>query len=54
MLKQPLGLVGLFCRWRENQAGRDRLARLPEGALKDLGLTRADVWAEVQKPFWRN
>lgn len=50
---RPSGLITLLLRWRESAAGRARLARLPEAALKDLGLSRADVWAEVQKPFWR-
>ena len=51
---QPFGLIALFNRWRDNAQGRSRLARLPEGTLKDIGLSKADVWAEVQKPFWRN
>jgi uncharacterized protein YjiS (DUF1127 family) len=32
---------------------RDQLADLSDSALKDIGLTRADVWAELRKPMWR-
>ncbi|WP_341703812.1 DUF1127 domain-containing protein [Ferrovibrio sp.] len=32
---------------------RDQLAELSDAALKDVGLTRADVWAERRKPLWR-
>lgn len=32
---------------------RDQLVELSDAALKDLGLTRADVWAELRKPAWR-
>ncbi|CAA6603551.1 conserved hypothetical protein [Rhodospirillaceae bacterium LM-1] len=53
MTHSALGFLPLLARWRENAQGRSRLARLPEGALKDLGLSKADVWAEVQKPFWK-
>ncbi|WP_158893903.1 MULTISPECIES: DUF1127 domain-containing protein [unclassified Pseudomonas] len=32
---------------------RRALYRLDEGALHDLGLSRADAWQEADKPFWR-
>ncbi len=53
MTHSPLAFFSLLARWRDNAQGRARLASLPEGALKDLGLSKADVWAEVQKPFWK-
>ncbi len=31
---------------------RDQLAELSDAALKDMGLTQADVWAELRKPVW--
>lgn len=43
----------LVANWRENLQGRHRLAQLPERMLKDIGLSHADAWQEVQKPFWR-
>ena len=32
---------------------RGQLAELSDATLKDLGLTRADVWNELRKPAWR-
>jgi uncharacterized protein YjiS (DUF1127 family) len=32
---------------------RRRLGELDDRMLRDIGLTRADAWAEAQKPFWR-
>lgn len=31
---------------------RRQLAALDEHALKDLGLSRADIEAEISRPFW--
>ncbi|MDQ2101438.1 DUF1127 domain-containing protein [Azospirillum isscasi] len=43
-----LGLNG-YERWRQRQA----LMRLDDHLLKDIGVSRADVDAEVRKPFWQ-
>lgn len=40
---------GTYERWRQRQA----LMRLDDHLLKDIGLSRADVEAEVRKPFWK-
>ncbi len=45
--------VSLFGRWIERVRQRRRLAELDDAALKDIGLTRADVRIELEKPFWR-
>ncbi len=39
--------------WQERRAQRIALAKLEDRMLKDIGLTRADVAAEVTLPFWR-
>lgn len=43
--------------WLRRAVGLSRqrraLYRLDEGALHDLGLSRADAWQEADKPFWR-
>jgi uncharacterized protein YjiS (DUF1127 family) len=38
--------------WQERARQRHRLAELDDRMLKDIGLTRADVTREVEKPFW--
>ena len=39
--------------WLERMHQRRQLAQLSDHMLKDIGLTRADVEAEISKPFWR-
>ena len=36
-------------RWR----GRQELSSLDDEQLKDVGITREDVFREASKPFWR-
>ena len=36
-----------------NWRTRNRLSRLDDAQLKDLGLTAADVIQEVKKPVWK-
>ncbi len=47
------GLAGLMLMWRDRLRDRDQLAAFTERDLRDIGLTRADMLAEVAKPFWR-
>jgi uncharacterized protein YjiS (DUF1127 family) len=44
-----LHVVAAQCHMRE----RGQIAELSDAALKDLGLTRADIGAELNKPVWR-
>jgi uncharacterized protein YjiS (DUF1127 family) len=39
--------------WLERVHQRRQLAQLSDHMLKDIGLTRVDVEAELSKPFWR-
>lgn len=39
--------------WLDRYQGRHELARWSERDLHDLGLSRGDVSAEIDKPFWR-
>ena len=39
--------------WLERVRQRRHLAQLSDHMLKDIGLTRVDVEAELSKPFWR-
>ncbi|MGE8297169.1 MAG: DUF1127 domain-containing protein [Pseudomonas sp.] len=46
------GLWRMLRRWRQLARERQQLARLDDMALKDLGLSRADVLQEAERPFW--
>jgi uncharacterized protein YjiS (DUF1127 family) len=39
--------------WRHRIRERKVLMGFTERDLHDVLLTRADVWAEIAKPFWR-
>jgi uncharacterized protein YjiS (DUF1127 family) len=39
--------------WRARRLGRFELARLDARMLRDIGVTPAEAWFEIQKPFWR-
>lgn len=39
--------------WQRMARRRADLAILSDAQLKDIGLTRADIGAELRRPFWR-
>ena len=39
--------------WREQARSRAMLAELDDRLLADIGLSRADVARECDRPFWR-
>jgi uncharacterized protein YjiS (DUF1127 family) len=39
--------------WRERIRTRRHLSMMSDYQLKDIGISRADAYGEVQKPFWR-
>lgn len=41
-------------RWAARRRERRVLVALSDRALHDLGISRADAWAEYDKPFWRS
>lgn len=45
--------VATLCEWQRRAEMRDRLVRLDDNILDDIGLTRAEVEAEAAKPFWK-
>ena len=50
------GLMVLFNRindWAERRRARNRLYQMPDYMLHDIGVSRAEVETEYQKPFWR-
>ena len=56
---QPAGralstqIAELLLTWLERVRQRRQLAQLSDHMLKDIGLARGDVEAEIAKPFWR-
>ncbi|MGN8273930.1 DUF1127 domain-containing protein [Pseudomonas sp. SMV71] len=46
------GLLHKFSRWYELHHERELLAGMSDEALKDIGVSRADVEREVVRPFW--
>lgn len=38
----------------DRRAGRHLLLTLDDRMLKDIGISRADAWAEAIKPMWRD
>lgn len=46
-------VLGLMLTWYMRRQQRFDLAALDERGLRDVGLSRADVAREVDKPFWR-
>ena len=45
-------LLNLLATWMERRRQRLSLDRLDDTLLRDIGLSRADVEGEVNKPFW--
>ena len=53
-LKQALSFaLDTLREWRRRSRTRAELARLDDRMLRDIGVTRGDVWVEINKPFWR-
>ncbi|MFS2158285.1 DUF1127 domain-containing protein [Pseudomonas sp. Pseusp122] len=45
-------VTGKLRRWYELHQQRQQLASMNDSALKDLGLSRADIQNESERPFW--
>ncbi|WP_119460772.1 DUF1127 domain-containing protein [Rhodospirillaceae bacterium SYSU D60014] len=46
-------VVDTLFAWQQRRADRLRLQSMDDYMLQDIGLSRADIEAEVSKPFWR-
>ncbi len=47
------GLWTALLRWQDRASGRHHMAKLDKDALKDVGLTEAEIYKEYSKPVWR-
>jgi uncharacterized protein YjiS (DUF1127 family) len=46
-------VVATMQKWQQRSRERAELRRLDDRMLRDIGITRGDVWQEINKPFWR-
>ena len=54
LLRAAVGrLAGTLQLWRRRSRERAQLATLDDRMLRDIGVSRADIWDEIHKPFWR-
>jgi uncharacterized protein YjiS (DUF1127 family) len=45
--------VSAISSWLERARMRRHLLMLDDRLLRDIGVTRQQVWTEAEKPFWR-
>jgi uncharacterized protein YjiS (DUF1127 family) len=50
---RPWGALMTLLTWLERHQERRALREMSDHMLKDIGISRADAWAESSKPFWR-
>ena len=48
-----LVLCDTVCLWLERARQRQQMQRLSDQMLNDIGVSRADVFRECDKPFWK-
>ena len=46
-------VIATLREWRQRSRDRNQLASFDDRMLRDIGLTRGDVFREINKPFWR-
>ncbi len=44
----------LWRQWRQRSFERRQAARFSDRELRDVGLTRGDIYREFSRPFWRS
>ena len=42
-----------FLIWYDRARERQALLSMDDHMLRDIGLSRADIWDEARKPFWQ-
>ena len=40
--------------WSQRSRQRKQLGQLDQRLMKDIGVAYEDVWAEINKPFWKH
>ncbi|MEK1943281.1 MAG: DUF1127 domain-containing protein [Pseudomonas sp.] len=49
----PLRVISNLLLWQRRMSSRHQLARLDPRLLADAGISEAQRFAELSKPFWR-
>lgn len=52
-LKAPIRIATTLVRWYARAKQRAELANFDETLRRDIGVSSADIWREINKPFWR-
>lgn len=47
-------IASVLLTWQERLSVRNDLERMSTRQLEDIGLTKADIATEVNKPFWQS
>ncbi len=53
LARAPIAFIELLLLWQGRAEQRGRLRQFDDRMLRDIGLSRADVEMEANKPFWR-
>jgi len=48
-----LGVVTPLMTWQRRIEDREILRSMTDASLKDIGISRAEIEREAEKPFWR-
>ncbi len=51
--RAAVGLLLRLAAAERERRERQQMAELCDATLRDLGLSRADIWGELDKPVWR-
>jgi uncharacterized protein YjiS (DUF1127 family) len=49
-----VALVEIVLAWQERARQRRLLALMDDRLLRDIGISRAEIAREAEKPFWRS
>ncbi len=53
LARAPIAFIDLLLLWQARAQQRGKLRQFDDRMLRDIGLSRADVEMEANKPFWR-
>lgn len=54
MSSTGLFILDTICVWSERTRQRRQLRSLPDHMLRDIGVSRADIFRECDKAFWQS